>query len=181
MQTGTKKIILSSAVIATIISSLFSCVLDYNNNKMLKDLENQKYQYDLQLERYEKLQEFLEYFASFKVYDYKFINRFDIDSDEYSIDSLMDIVYDSFGELQTNLKLMSPYLNDDSLEYLETNIIDNKEVLKKHSLNIKNMEDSAEVNTAVKEHLTKVNEEFDKFTKIIIDVLETEIHSSYVP
>lgn len=76
---------------------------------------------------------------------------------------------------------MSPYLNDDSLEYLETNIIDNKEVLKKHSLNIKNMEDSAEVNTAVKEHLTKVNEEFDKFTKIIIDVLEAEIHSSYVP
>ena len=78
-----------------------------------------KYEYSLHDIRFEKLQEELEFFSKFKVYDNKFIYKFDIESEEYSTDAVMDMMHDSLGEYIIHLNLLGPYLSDEAYEELE--------------------------------------------------------------
>ena len=84
----TSTILLSSGVIAALITGGFSLQVSRETNVRLQSIETQKYEYELQTMRYEKLQEFLIFFSEFQVYDDELIYNFDVDS-EYSIDMIM--------------------------------------------------------------------------------------------
>jgi len=62
----TSTVLLSSGVIAALIAGVFSILVSHETNVRLQAIETQKYEYELQMARYEKLQEFLIFFRNFK-------------------------------------------------------------------------------------------------------------------
>lgn len=176
-QNNTYQLLLSSGVIVAIITGLFSCGASYDTNERLKELEKQKYEYTLQDIRYEKLQESLEYFSRFKVYDSKYINRFDITSENYSIEGATDMLNDSIDEFKAQLFLLSPYLSDDALLMLENQRISEDGILKIQDISINDISNDVEVNAKVKEHFEHVNDEFDNLVNKIIEVISYDIYN----
>lgn len=173
-------VVLTSCVIAAIISSGFSAFTAWNTNEKLKDIEIQKHQYELQEIRYEKLQESLESFAGFEVYDPKFIFRFDINSEDYSIDGVMDMYYDSSREFLSQVFKIIPYLSDEAVDILEENGLTDLEKWKKYDIDINMLTDDTKINVAVKEHLNSVNDEFDLKKAVIMQALTHDISKHYI-
>lgn len=173
---------LTSCVIAAIISSVFSAFTAWNTNEKLKDIEVQKHKYELQEARYEKLQESLEYFSGFEVYDPKYIYRFDIDSDSdaYSIDGVMDMYYDSSHEFLSQTFKIIPYLSDEAVDVLEENGLVNVDEWKKYDIDINKLTDDTKINAAVKEYLNLVNDEFDSKKGVIMQALTYDISRHYI-
>lgn len=187
MNKGTKikdknvyQFLLTSGVIAAFVTGAFSLKVSYDTSEQLKDIEAQKYQYNLQEVRYEKLQEELMYFSGFKVYDSKYIYRFDIGSEDCSLDGVVNMLYDSQDEFILHLRCLDPYLSDDALEFLENEGVFDKDILKTYELDIADISDDAEVNTAVKEHLELVNEEFENLSGKIVQAISQDIYNEYV-
>lgn len=171
---------LTSCVIAAIISSAFSAFTAWNTNEKLKDIEIQKHRYELQETRYEKLQEALEFFAGFEVYDPKFIFRFDIDSEDYSIDGAIDMYYDSSQEFLSQTLIIVPYLSDEALAILEENGLADIEEWEKYDIDINELINNAKVNAVVKEHLKLVNNEFDLKKIAIMQALTHDLSKHYI-
>lgn len=171
---------LTSCVIAAMISSAFSAFTAWNTNEKLKDIEIQKHQYELQEARYEKLQEALDFFASFEVYDPKYIYRFDINSESYSIDGVMDMYYDSTREFLSQTYIIIPYLSEEALEILEENGLVNVEEWEKYDIDINEMTNDTKINAAVKEHLNLVNNEFELKKAVIMQALTHDITKHYI-
>ena len=67
------KFLLTSCVVAALITGIISLIVSFNNNARLKEIETQKHQYDLQMIKYEKLQEALLFFTNYQFIDYEFI------------------------------------------------------------------------------------------------------------
>ncbi len=175
------QIILASGVIASIISSTSSLIVSCSANERLEKIETQKYQYNLSTTRYEKLQEALEYFSSFKLYDSEYIHRFDISSDEYSIDGVLDMMDDSIGQFVLQLYSIAPYLSDEAYDILESAGAFEEDILKTPDININNVLDDEEVNEVYKEHLNLANSKFDNLCSIIIKAITYDIYNEYVP
>ncbi len=173
-------VVLTSCVIAAIISGAFSVFTAWNTNEKLKDIEIQKHQYELQEARYEKLQEALEFFVNFEVYDPKFIFRFDIDSEDYSIDGAIDMYYDSSQEFLSQTLKIVPYLSDEALDILEENGLADIEEWKKDDVDINELINNAKVNAAVKEHLESVNSKFDLKKIALMQALTHDLSKHYV-
>lgn len=171
---------LTSCVIAAIISSGFSAFTAWNTNEKLKDIEMQKHQYELQEIRYEKLQESLEFFAGFEVYDPKFIFKFDIASEDYSIDSVMDMYYDSSQEFSSQVFKIIPYLSDEAIDILEENGLADLEEWKKYDINVNMLTDDTKINVAVKEHLNSVNDNFGLKKAVVMQALTHDISKHYI-
>lgn len=174
-------VFLTSGVIVAFVTGVFSLKVSYDTNEQLKDIETQKYQYNLQEVRYEKLQEELKYFSVFKVYDSKYIHRFDIDSEDRSIAGAVDMLHDSLDEFLLHLKCLEPYLSDDALEFLENEGVFDEEFMRKYELDIADISDDAEVNIAVKEHMELVNEEFENLSEKIVQAISKDIYKEYIP
>lgn len=173
-------IALTSCVIAAIISSAFSAFTAWNTNEKLKDIEIRKHQYELQETRYEKLQDSLEFFSRFEVYDPKYIYRFDIKSEDYSIDGVMDMYYNSTQEFMSQTLMIIPYLSDEALDILEENELSLDEGWKKYEIDISVFDDDTKINAAVKEHLKLVNLEFGAKRGIIMEALTHDISNHYI-
>lgn len=173
-------IAMTSCVIADIISSSFSAFTAWNTNEKLKDIEIQKHQYGLQEARYGKLQEALEFFSSFEVYDPKYVHRFDIDSKSYSIDGVMDMYYDSTQKFLSQIYKIIPYLSDEALDILEVNGLVNEEEWKKYDIDINKLSNTTKINAAVKEYLNLVNDEFELKKTIIMQALTHDISKHYI-
>ena len=173
-------ILLTSAVFAALVTGIFSLIVSYDTNERLKYIETQKHHYDLQETRYEKLQDALEYFSIFKVYDPKFIYRFDISSDDYSIVGAMDMYYDSSQEFLSQVYLVIPYLSDDAIAILEESNFFKGNALDIYDIDVGELTDDAKINTAVKNHLELVNSEFESETAIVMQALTHDIALHYI-
>lgn len=171
----------NSGVVVAFISGMISLVVSLSTNARLKDIEIQKYQYNLHETRYEKLQESLEYFSGFKMFDSKYIYRFDIGSDEYSLDGVIDMLYGSTDEFILHLRLLEPYLSDEAIDMLEENGVFENDVLKQYDVHINDYADDAEVNKSIKEHLELVNSEYDNLCAIIVEAISRDIYKEYIP
>lgn len=171
---------LTSCVIAAIISSAFSAFTAWNTNEKLKDIEIRKHQYELQETRYEKLQDSLEFFSGFEVYDPKYIYRFDINSEDYSIDCFMDMYYNSSQEFLSQASLIIPYLSDEAIDILEVNGFNPEEGWREYEIDISILCDDTKINAAVKEHLNLVNDEFDSKKAVIMQALIHDISRHYI-
>ena len=173
--------VLASGVIAAFLAGIFSIIVSCNNNIKLNQIENQKYQYDLHMERYEKLQESLEYFSAFQVYSDEFIHKFDVASSEYTLENSIDMVDKSLKEFRTNLYLLRPYLSDKAISALDKELLTTDEIIREYPIAIDDMMDDDAVNKKLKEHFEQVNEEFDWIASVIINVIIEDIHDEYVP
>ncbi len=161
-------------------TSSFSAFTAWNTNEKLKDIEIRKHQYELQEARYEKLQESLEFFSGFKVYDPKYIYRFDISSEDYSLDGAMDMYYDSAQEFLSQTLKIIPYMSDEAVDILEENGVTNEEEWKKYDIDNSEMTSDTKINDAVKEHLNLVNDEFDLKRVVIIQALTNDLSKHYI-
>lgn len=171
---------LTSAVVAALVTGIFSLIISINTNKRLSEIETQKFEYELHQIRYDKLQEFLVFFSEFDVYDDEIIYKFDIDSDQYTTDMALTIMNDSIDTFCAKLLQLNAYLSDQGLELLEKEInIDS--TLEKNLPNIDDLTSAEDINLAIKEHMVFVNKEFTDFSSIIIKVITYDIFREYLP
>lgn len=175
-------VLLTSGVIAALITGLFSLFVSYNTNEKLKDIETQKHHYDLQEVRYGKLQEALEYFSKFKIYDPKYIYRFDINSKDFSTDAAMEMYYDSSQDFLSHVLIIIPYLSDEAIDTLEENGVFDVDALKKYDINVNELTDDTKINEIMKEHMQLVNSEFESVCIVIIQALSYDLsmHFTYL-
>lgn len=175
------QIILTSGVIASLIAGISSVIVSIETNRKLEDLEEQKYTYDLHEKRYEELKSFLEYFSGFQVYDAEMIYRFDVNSEEYSLDAAADMMHNSINEFVSQLNQLSPYLSDEAINMMEDDGVFEEDAIEHHDLEITYYADTDLINTEVKRHMEQTNEEFDYVNTSIIKAITYDIHKAYVP
>ena len=111
--------IMTPAVVAALISGGISIIVSFDTNQKLEEIEEQKYTYDLQEQRYEKLQEFLNFFSEFKVFSTEYLYDFDLNNDEYSVNNANKTMHDSIDDFSSQLNLLVPYLSDEAIDLLE--------------------------------------------------------------
>jgi len=175
------QILLTSGVIAGFITGIFSLIISLNTNQRLQDIEMQKHEYNLHVVRFEKLQESLEFFSKFKVYDTNFINNFDITSDEYTAKMIIDMMQDSTEEFMAQLSILGPYLSKEAVQMLEAKGAFEVELSKICGVEIDLKSNANDVNKAVKEHMESANKEIGKLNTCIIEAISYDIHNDYIP
>lgn len=175
----TSTILLSSGVIAALITGGFSLQVSRETNVRLQSIETQKYEYELQTMRYEKLQEFLIFFSEFQVYDDELIYNFDVDS-EYSIDMIMKKSNESFNAFSAKLQQLNAYLSDQALELLETKADEIKEtLLDDRTIDVTKLDSVDQINLAVKNHMALVNSDMSKVSSFLVQVITQDIFYEY--
>lgn len=175
----TSTILLSSGVIAALITGGFSLQVSRETNVRLRSIETQKYEYELQTMRYEKLQEFLIFFSEFQVYDDELIYNFDVDS-EYSIDMIMKKSNESFNAFSAKLQQLNAYLSDQALELLETKADEIKEtLLDDRTIDVTKLDSVDQINLAVKNHMALVNSDMSKVSSFLVQVITQDIFYEY--
>ncbi|RKI37026.1 hypothetical protein D7V86_23945 [bacterium D16-51] len=180
------KILFTSGVIAAIITGVFSLVVSIETNNKLEKIETQKYQYGLYEIRYEKLQEYLEFFSKFEICDSKYFYGFDISSDEYSIEGIIKIIYDSDSEFKSKLNLLSPYLSDGALKILEKEVkldvlnLMLEQFISKLIGSVSFDSNDKHTNDNVKNCLKVINEYYAGWCASAIKVIKLDIHNEYV-
>ena len=175
----TSTILLSSGVIAALITGGFSLQVSRETNVRLQSIETQKYEYELQTMRYEKLQEFLIFFSEFQVYDDELIYNFVVAS-EYSIDMIMKKSNESFNAFSAKLQQLNAYLSDQALELLETKADEIKEtLLDDRTIDVTKLDSVDQINLAVKNHMALVNSDMSKVSSFLVQVITQDIFYEY--
>lgn len=176
------KILLSSGVVAALIAGVFSLLVSLNTNAKLGKIEQQKYEYELHAIRYEKLREFLSFFSEFQVYDDEFIYNFNIDSEEYSADTIISTMHESEKNYEAKMLQLNAYLSDQALELLESYKIDMESVFQEvEPVDLSELDTIEKINLAYKDHMIYVNSQFSDFSLYIIKVITFDIFNEYVP
>ena len=172
-------ILLSSAVIAAMISGLFSLlVVKYTNERLLL-IEEQKFAYEVQYSRYEKLQEYMSFFANFQVYEPEFINAFSImnDSSLTGVRAVFDKASSSF--MSQSLQLI-PYLSDDACEELDRIISDNVLLSDFPEIDTEGLEGVENINDVMKNHMRLVNNDFRDAAIVILQLIAADLYTDYL-
>ena len=174
-------VILSSAVIVALITSIVSLVTNHNTNNRLKDIESQKYGYGLHQIRYEKLQESLTYFARFYVFDYKFIYRFDSNSEDYSVEIINDMLHDSIDEFLIQIRLLYPYISEEEFNYICNDILGDDYFMEGHMVHVDVFEGEDDKNERFKDYFRETNSKWGRAADKIALVVISEMRLFYIP
>ncbi|MBA2215227.1 hypothetical protein [Sellimonas intestinalis] len=194
MEKNTNKIqqtILTSCVVASLITGIFSLAVSYETNKRLEDIEKQKYDYNLHDKRYDELKKSLEFFSNFHVYDTKFISMCDINTDRNSVEKAKNMMYDSVDKFKAELNRLLPYLSDSTAGLLQE-----KEVFQEDFSDEcrwieevtddyfdDDIEDELEVdrfNSGIKKVMKNINESVREKNDIVLKAITIDINEEYV-
>lgn len=173
------KLLLTSGVYAAIIAGVFSLVTACSTNKITKEIEVMKYEYSLHQETYEELREALNYFARFKVFNAEFVNHFEYSGDE-SFDFVFEMSDVSGEEFSARIKCLVPYLSEDAKVILKENGILEFE-LHTYKIDESKIDDIKSASQECRKYFDSVNEEYERFSQKIIEAIEYDIKTKYIP
>lgn len=170
---------LTSGVCAAIIAGVFSMVTVRSTNKITKEIEMMKYEYSLHQETYEELREALNYFARFKIFDAEFINHFEYSSDE-SFDFVCEMSDVSGEEFSARIKCLVPYLSEEAqVVLIESGILEFE--LQTYKVDKSKVVDNKSASQECRKYFDSVNKEYERFSQKIIEAIEYDIKTKYIP
>ena len=176
--------IMTPAVVAALISGGISIIVSFDTNQKLEEIEEQNYTYDLQEQRYEKLQEFLNFFSEFKVFSTEYLYDFDLNNDEYSVNNANKTMHDSIDDFSSQLNLLVPYLSDEAIDLLELGGVLDENGMESYDVqdNIYSKSPETEVtNEVIKKNMEEINAYFDHASQYIVNAIANDIRKEYVP
>lgn len=172
-------ILFTSAVVAAIISGIFSLIVANNTNKRLSLIEQQKFDYEILYGRFAKLQEYMDYFAGFQVYEPEFINDYSI-NDESSLSNLRTVFDEASSSFLSKSLQLIPYLSDNACEKLECLINENALLPDPPMINLEGLETDDDINVAIKEHMRLVNNDFRAASVAILQLITLDLYSDFL-
>ena len=180
MEKGYVKLLLTSSVCAAIIAGVFSLVTVQSTNQITKEIEAMKYEYSLHQETYKELKDAINYFARVKVFSRDFINHFEYSEDGRSFDSVFEMAVIANDEFKARARCISPYLSAEANEILEKNgVFEFK--LNTYKIDISKVSDIESANEECRLLFNSINNEYEKFSEKIIEAIEYDIKSKYIP